>query len=75
VRKKLAYLEAREYEGIEARIAEAEAALQRAQAAIADPAIISDAARLQTALDGLASAQAAMDALYTRWAELEAKLS
>jgi ATP-binding cassette subfamily F protein uup len=74
-RKKLAYLEAREYEGIEARIAEAEAALQRAQAAIADPAIISDAARLQTALDGLASAQAAMDALYTRWAELEAKLS
>jgi hypothetical protein len=31
--------------------------------------------RLQTALGELASAQAAMDALYTRWAELEAKLS
>jgi ABC transport system ATP-binding/permease protein len=74
-RKKLAYLEAREYEGIEARIAEAEAALQRAQAAVADPAIISDAAGLESALDELANAQAAMDALYARWAELEAKLS
>jgi ATP-binding cassette subfamily F protein uup len=74
-RKKLAYLEAREYEAIEARIAEAEAALQQAQAAVADPAIISDAARLETALGELANAQAAMDALYARWAELEAKLS
>jgi ATP-binding cassette subfamily F protein uup len=74
-RKKLSYLEAREYEGIEERIAEAEAALQSAQAAAKDPAIASDAVRLQTALGELASAQAAMDALYTRWAELEAKLS
>jgi ABC transport system ATP-binding/permease protein len=74
-RKKLAYLEAREYEAIEARIAEAEAALQQAQAAVADPGIISDAARLETALDELANEQAAMDALYARWAELEAKLS
>jgi ABC transport system ATP-binding/permease protein len=75
VRKKLSYLEAREYEGIEDRIAEAEAALQRAQGAVDDPAIASDAARLQLALDELASAQAAADALYARWAELEAKLS
>jgi ABC transport system ATP-binding/permease protein len=49
--------------------------LQRAQAAVADPAIISDAAGLETALDELANAQNAMDALYARWAELEAKLS
>jgi ATP-binding cassette subfamily F protein uup len=72
-RKKLSYLEAREYETIEDRIAEAEAALQRAQAAVNDPAIASDAARLQLALDELATAQAATDALYARWAELEAK--
>ena len=74
-RKKLSYLEAREYEGIEARIAEAETALQQAQAAVDDPAIAMDAARLQRALDELAGAQAATDALYARWAELEAKLN
>jgi ATP-binding cassette subfamily F protein uup len=73
-RKKLSYLEAREYETIEDRIAGAETTLQRAQAAVNDPAIASDAAQLQLALHELASAQAAIDALYARWAELEAKL-
>jgi ATP-binding cassette subfamily F protein uup len=74
-RKKLSYLEAREYETIEARIAEAEATLRQAQTVVEDPSIASDAARLQTALNDLTSAQAATDALYTRWAELEAKVS
>jgi ABC transport system ATP-binding/permease protein len=73
-RKKLSYLEAREYEAMEARLAEAEAALQRARETAEDPAIASDAARLQSALYELANAQAATDALYARWAELEAKL-
>jgi ATP-binding cassette subfamily F protein uup len=74
-RKKLSYLEAREYETIEARIAEAEATLRQAQTVVADPSIASDAARLQTALNDLTSAQVATDALYARWAELEAKIS
>lgn len=74
-RKKLSYLEAREYETMEAQIAEAEATLQRAQVTADDPAIASDAPQLQRALHELASAQAATDALYARWAELEAKLS
>jgi ATP-binding cassette subfamily F protein uup len=73
-RKKLSYLEAREYETIEARLAEAEAALQRAQTAVENPTIASDAAQLQLALDHLASSQAAADALYARWAELEGKV-
>jgi ATP-binding cassette subfamily F protein uup len=73
-RKKLSYLEAREYDTIEARVADAEAALQRAHTVIEDPAIASDAAQLQLALHELASAQAAADLLYARWAELEAKL-
>lgn len=73
-RKKLSYLEAREYETIEARIAEAEATLQQAQTAAHDPAIASDATRLQLALNELSTAQAKADALYMRWAELEAKL-
>jgi ATP-binding cassette subfamily F protein uup len=74
-RKKLSYLEAREYEAMEARLAEAEAALQRARETAEDPAIASDAAQLQSALRELANAQADTDALYARWAELEAKLS
>jgi len=73
-RKKLSYLEAREYEAMEARLVEAEAALQRARETAEDPAIASDAAQLQSALHELANAQAATDALYARWAELEAKL-
>jgi ABC transport system ATP-binding/permease protein len=74
-RKKLSYLEAREYETIEDRIAEAEATLRQAQSAVEDPAIASDAERLQAALHELAATQTATDALYARWAELEAKLS
>ena len=74
-RKKLSYLEAREYETIEARIAEAEATLRQAQTVVEDPSIASDAARLQIALNDLTSAQVATDALYARWAELEAKIS
>jgi ABC transport system ATP-binding/permease protein len=73
-RKKLSYLEAREYEAIEARIAEAEETLHRAQAAAENPAIASDAAQLQHALHAMSDAQAATDALYARWAELEANL-
>ena len=52
-RKKLSYLEAREYETIEARIAEAESTLRQAQTVVEDPSIASDAARLQTALNDL----------------------
>ena len=74
-RRKLSYLEAREYDGIEERVADADAALQRAHAAVEDPAIASDAVKLQRALDELTKSQSAMDTLYTRWAELEAKLT
>jgi ATP-binding cassette subfamily F protein uup len=73
-RKKLSYLEAREYETIEARIAEAEAALQQARDTAENPAIASDAAQLQSALHALTNVQEAADVLYARWAELEAKL-
>jgi ATP-binding cassette subfamily F protein uup len=74
-RKKLSYLEAREYEGIEERVAQADAALQQAHAAVEDPAIASDAGKLQQALADLAKTQSALDDLYTRWAELESKLT
>jgi ATP-binding cassette subfamily F protein uup len=35
--------------------------------------VVTDAARLQAALAEVESAQNAVDALYARWAELEAK--
>jgi ATP-binding cassette subfamily F protein uup len=73
-RRKLSYLDARDYETIEARILEADARLDEAKVAAEDPAIATDAARLQAALDEVADAQAAADTLYARWAELEARL-
>ena len=74
-KKKLSYLEAREYATIEERIAEAEALLQSKQAALNDPTIVSDAAQLVAAHSALENAQKVVDTLYARWAELEAKLA
>ena len=74
-KKKLSYLEAREWADIENRISIAEAALQQKQAELEDPKIAVDALRLQAALAEAEVAQSAVDALYARWAELEAKQS
>jgi ATP-binding cassette subfamily F protein uup len=72
-KKKLSYLEAREYAGIEQRIAEAEELLQRKRAEFEDPAIASDGPRLLSASAEMEAAQRDLDALYARWAELEEK--
>jgi len=72
-RKKLSYLEAREYATIEQRIAEAGHVLKLKQAALEDPAIVSDAARLVAAHAEMDEAQKVLDALYARWSELEEK--
>ena len=72
-KKKLSYLEAREYAGMEQRIADAEQALQAKRAAAEDPAIASDASRLVSAHAELDQAQREVDSLYDRWAELESK--
>ena len=72
-RKKLSYIEAREFAGIEERIAEAEAALGASRAAAEDPAIVSDAEKLIAAHARIEGAQKVVDQLYARWAELEAK--
>jgi ATP-binding cassette subfamily F protein uup len=73
VPKKLSYLEAREYAGIEQRISEAERVLRSKQAELENPAISSDAARLVVAQAAMEAAQRALDVLYARWAELEEK--
>jgi ATP-binding cassette subfamily F protein uup len=72
-KKKLSYMEAREYASIEERVATAEIVLEAKRVAAADPAIASDATRLMSAHSGLDEAQHAVDELYARWAELEKK--
>ena len=57
---------------MEAKILEAEQALEAAQARVADPAIVSDYQALIDANAALTKAQAEVDKLYARWAELEA---
>src|SRR5262249_62164283 len=73
VRKKLSYLEAREYATIEQRIAQAEHVVKTRQAALEDPAIVSDGPRLVAAQAELDEAQRALDSLYARWSDLEEK--
>jgi ABC transport system ATP-binding/permease protein len=72
-KKKLSYLEAREYATIEQRVAEAEQALQQKRAQLEDPAIASDGPRLVRAHAEMDDAQKVADELYSRWAELEQK--
>ena len=72
-KKKLSYMEAREYAGIEQRIADAEQRVQSHRAELEDPANATDAARLLSAQSALDAAQHELDALYKRWAELEEK--
>ncbi|HXC86640.1 MAG TPA: ABC-F family ATP-binding cassette domain-containing protein [Candidatus Cybelea sp.] len=72
-KKKLSYKEARELEGMEQRIADAEQEVHDRQAALQDSAIASDGARLHSASLELDEARKIVDRLYARWAELEHK--
>ncbi len=72
-KKKLSYLEQREWETIEARIEAAEHAASEKEARLHDPAVATNAARLQAAMVESAAAQDAVHALYERWGELGAK--
>ncbi len=72
-KRKLSYLEAREYDAIEERVAEAEKVLQAKRAQLEDPEIASDGPRLVTAHAEMEEAQEKVDTLYARWAELEKK--
>ncbi|MBK7930758.1 MAG: ABC-F family ATP-binding cassette domain-containing protein [Bryobacterales bacterium] len=72
-KKKLSYVDARDYETIESRIAAAEAEVERCQAALEDPAVFSDHTRIAEASAAHEAAQQAVDALYARWHELEEK--
>ena len=72
-KKKLSYLEAREYSTIEERVAQAEERLRKSREAAEDPAIATNAEQLIATQAAVEEAERAVDTLYARWAELEAK--
>jgi ATP-binding cassette subfamily F protein uup len=72
-KKKLGYLESREWEQMESRITEAERELEAIRAEMQSPGVASDGPRLQACYERMQAAEARVEALYSRWAELEAK--
>jgi ATP-binding cassette subfamily F protein uup len=74
-KKKLSYLDQRDYQTIEDRIAEAEEALKAKKAELENPEVVSDGRRLQTIYAAIEEAQRSVDELYSRWAELEEKMA
>jgi ABC transport system ATP-binding/permease protein len=70
-RKKLGYLDAREWERMEERILEAERTLEAARAALQAPEAVSDPFALQQRYAEMQAAEAEVEKLYARWAELE----
>jgi ATP-binding cassette subfamily F protein uup len=73
-KKKLSYLEAREFAAIELRVEESDARLAAARDHVEHPDVAIDATALQEALKELDLAQHENDALYARWAELTEKV-
>jgi ATP-binding cassette subfamily F protein uup len=72
-RKRLSYLEQREWDQMEETVLAAEEKLSEAKRLAEDPSIAADAAALQQRFADLAAAQAEVDRLYERWSELDAK--
>ena len=74
-KKKLSYLEVREFATLEQRIAQAEKELGILRVALEDPTMVSDAPRLHVTYAQMEKTQKEVDKLYARWAELEQKQS
>ena len=72
-KKKLSYLEQREFDAIESRVEEADVRLDEARMRVADPSVVIDSKALIEAMMELDAAQAEHDAIYERWAELTEK--
>jgi ATP-binding cassette subfamily F protein uup len=73
--RKLSYLENREWEGMEELIQQAEDRLRAAQEELQNPHGAAERATMENRYQAVLSAQADVDRLYARWAELEAKLA
>ncbi len=74
-KKRLSYLEQREWDAMEETVLAAEERLAGAHRTAEDPSIAADAAALQERFAALTAAQAEVDRLYARWSELESKIT
>jgi ATP-binding cassette subfamily F protein uup len=72
-RRKLSYMESREWETIEAQIAAADSEVASLHSQLQDPNVTRDAKLLQESYEKLQLAQKRAEELYARWAELEVK--
>lgn len=72
-RKRLTWNEQRELEKMEAAILEVERKVEELHGQSVDSSIMSDHVRARLVYESLASAQAEVERLYARWAELEAR--
>ncbi|MGB6686900.1 MAG: hypothetical protein WBE76_03565 [Terracidiphilus sp.] len=73
-RRKLSYMEQREYDTLEERIDKADARLRAAEQRIQVAEVVIDPAALTTALAELETAKAEHNAIYERWVELTEKI-
>ncbi|MBD3868601.1 MAG: ABC-F family ATP-binding cassette domain-containing protein [Acidobacteria bacterium] len=73
--KKLSYKEKLEWDAMDAAILKADEVLDAAKVRLADPTISANATKLQERMKEVDAAQAEVDRLYARWAELEEKQS
>jgi ATP-binding cassette subfamily F protein uup len=74
-RRKLSFMEQKEYDGMETRILEAEDRVQACHKKMEDPKILANPAELTKACDDMHHAQQTVADLYKRWEELETKLN
>ncbi len=73
-KKKLSYLDNRDWETIQDRIMQAEEHLTSRRALLEDTAVVTDPKRLAEAYREIEEAESSVDVLYARWSELEEKL-
>ena len=73
IKPKLSYMEKKEYDQIEGKIQEAEAALQKLNHSLEDPEVAQNLELLQSICSQVALAENRIEQLYLRWEELEKK--
>ena len=74
-RKKLSYLEQREYDGMEEKIQPLEERASELEAMLADPEIAKDPEQVETCWKEQQALNQQIEQLYDRWQELEEKIS
>ena len=73
IKPKLSYMEKKEYDQIEGKIQEAEAALQKLNHSLEDPEVAQNLELLQSICSQVALAENRIEQLHPRWEELEKK--